>query len=252
MLKEIQEKLLSLDATGMTEKKPTGYGQNAKELTYLSWAHAWKEFIKIYPEATYEIVKDENSMPYFENSKGAMVYTKVTVENITREMWLPIMDSNNNAMKSESYSYTTKYGTKQVEAFDMFDVNKTIMRCLTKNLAMFGLGTYIYAGEDMPDVVPEGKEIGNTTITPKSEAVKKETPKKEAKKEQPKPEVVQPEVTEEKIDHSKGKTLAECKETLLKNQPLQEWLKKNNKTLDTVTEVKVREWYNSFIEKGGK
>ena len=32
----------------------------------------------------------------------------------------------------------------------MFDVNKTIMRCLTKNLAMFGLGLYIYAGEDLP------------------------------------------------------------------------------------------------------
>jgi hypothetical protein len=32
----------------------------------------------------------------------------------------------------------------------MFDINKTIMRCLTKNLAMFGLGIYIYAGEDVP------------------------------------------------------------------------------------------------------
>jgi hypothetical protein len=26
------------------------------------------------------------------------------------------------------------------------------MRCLTKNLAMFGLGLYIYAGEDIPSV----------------------------------------------------------------------------------------------------
>ena len=25
------------------------------------------------------------------------------------------------------------------------------MRCLTKNLAMFGLGHYIYAGEDLPE-----------------------------------------------------------------------------------------------------
>jgi hypothetical protein len=33
----------------------------------------------------------------------------------------------------------------------MFDINKTIMRCLTKNLAMFGLGLYIYAGEDLPE-----------------------------------------------------------------------------------------------------
>ena len=33
----------------------------------------------------------------------------------------------------------------------MFDVNKTIMRCLVKNLAMFGLGLYVYAGEDIPN-----------------------------------------------------------------------------------------------------
>ena len=32
----------------------------------------------------------------------------------------------------------------------MFDINKTIMRCLVKNIAMFGLGIYIYAGEDLP------------------------------------------------------------------------------------------------------
>ena len=33
----------------------------------------------------------------------------------------------------------------------MFDINKTIMRCLVKNIAMFGLGIYIYAGEDYPE-----------------------------------------------------------------------------------------------------
>ena len=38
-----------------------------------------------------------------------------------------------------------------VEAATMFDINKSIMRCLVKNLAMFGLGLYIYAGEDLPE-----------------------------------------------------------------------------------------------------
>lgn len=54
-------------------------------------------------------------------------------------------------MKHEAYTYTTKYGSKTVEAATMFDINKTLMRCLTKNLAMFGLGIYIYAGEDLPE-----------------------------------------------------------------------------------------------------
>ena len=52
-------------------------------------------------------------------------------------MWLPVMNHRNQALT--------------VEQATMFDVNKTIMRCLTKNLAMFGLGHYIYAGEDMPE-----------------------------------------------------------------------------------------------------
>jgi hypothetical protein len=46
--------------------------------------------------------------------------------------------------------YTGKYG-KTVDAATTFDINKTIMRCLVKNLAMFGLGIYIYAGEDVPE-----------------------------------------------------------------------------------------------------
>jgi hypothetical protein len=40
---------------------------------------------------------------------------------------------------------------KHVEKATMFDINKTIMRCLVKNLSMFGLGLYIYAGEDLPE-----------------------------------------------------------------------------------------------------
>jgi hypothetical protein len=66
-------------------------------------------------------------------------------------MWLPVMDGANKSMTYQSYTYQTRYGEKVVEAATMFDINKTLMRCLTKNLAMFGLGHYIYAGEDLPE-----------------------------------------------------------------------------------------------------
>lgn len=120
-------------------------------LTYLSWAWAWDIFKQHYPDAEYQVIKSDDGIPYFETSAGVMVYTEVTAGGLTHEMWLPVMDGANNAMKAESYEYDTKYGKKTVAAFDMFDVNKTIMRCLVKNLAMFGLGIYIYAGEDLPD-----------------------------------------------------------------------------------------------------
>ena len=127
-------------------------------LTYLSWAWAWAEIKKVYPDATYTIKKFENSLPYvYDENVGYMVFTEVTIEGLTNEMWLPVMDGANKAMKSEPYTYKTKYGEKTVEAATMFDINKTIMRCLVKNLAMFGLGLYIYAGEDLPQV--EEKKI---------------------------------------------------------------------------------------------
>jgi hypothetical protein len=80
-----------------------------------------------------------------------MCRTSVTIEGETLEMWLPVMDGANKAMKKVAYEYKTKYGPKQVEAATSFDINKTMMRCLVKNLAMFGLGIYIYAGEDLPE-----------------------------------------------------------------------------------------------------
>jgi hypothetical protein len=136
--------LRGLNVQDKTEKK--------NNMTYLSWSYAWDEVLKIYPKATYEILKQENGLPYvYDKETGYMVFTKVTIENLTHEMWLPVMDGSNKSMKSEAYSYKTRNGDKYVAAATMFDINKTIMRCLVKNLAMFGLGLYIYAGEDLPD-----------------------------------------------------------------------------------------------------
>lgn len=146
--------LNSIDVNTKTDKKDN--------LTYLSWADAWGYIMKMYPTATYEILKNSNSLPYFSDNSGAMVFTKVTIENVTHEMWLPVMDGKNKAMKSEPYEYETKYGKKKVEAFTMFDINKTVMRCLVKNIAMFGLGLYIYAKEDLPDaeeIINSDKEV---------------------------------------------------------------------------------------------
>lgn len=131
-------------------------------LSYLSWPYAWSEIKKRFENANYEIEKF-NGLPYaYDPLTGYMVYTKVTINDITHEMWLPVMDAANKAMKSEPYEYTTKYGKKTCEAATMFDINKTIMRCLVKNLAMFGLGLYIYAGEDIPESVAQTKGIDKT------------------------------------------------------------------------------------------
>lgn len=149
------EDLNGLNINGHTEKKKV----EGKELTYLSWPWAWAEVKKRYPDAHYSIWKNENGLPYTEDpATGYMVYTSVTIEGVTHEMWLPVMNGANKAMKRAPYKYTTKYGEKSVEAATMMDINKTIMRCLVKNLAMFGLGLYIYAGEDLPEAEKEDQD----------------------------------------------------------------------------------------------
>ena len=148
------KELIELNVNDRTEEK--------NGLTYLSWSWAWTEVIKRYPDATYEIEKFENNLPYvYDEKTGYMVFTKVNINNIVREMWLPVMDSANKTMLNKSYTYKVKdWKTQQivektVQPATMFDVNKTIMRCLTKNLAMFGLGLYIYSGEDLPEQLEE-------------------------------------------------------------------------------------------------
>jgi len=149
--KSVFETLSAINVNEYVEKK--------NGLTYLSWAWAWSGVKKIYPNATYKIGETD-----YDEQLGFMCHSEVTIEGETLEMWLPVMDGANKSMKKEPYTYKTKWGEKSVEAATSFDVNKTIMRCLVKNLAMFGFGIYIYAGEDLPeDTEPVSKPVALKT-----------------------------------------------------------------------------------------
>ena len=163
-------------------------------LKYLSWSFAWAEVKKIYPEAYYSIERfGESNAPYLYDEKlGYMVFTRVNIDGQEYEMWLPVMDSANKAMLDHDYTYTVKKKTwnnttrqydyseeeKTVTKATMFDINKTIMRCLVKNLAMFGLGLYIYAGEDLPEEIKDDEKDPEPQIekaTPNQVALLKKT-----------------------------------------------------------------------------
>lgn len=144
--KSIFETLFNINVGDHIEKK--------NGLSYLSWPFAWSEVKKIFPDANYKVkLFGENNLPYvYDESTGYMVFTSVTINGLTHEMWLPVMDNSNKSMKSVKYTYDTNYRKNvPVEPASMFDINKAIMRCLVKNLSMFGLGLYIYAGEDLPE-----------------------------------------------------------------------------------------------------
>lgn len=159
MKKETFDALYQVNVNGKTEKK--------NGLTYLSWAWAWAEFVKVCPDASYEIEMFDGKPYVYDDKTGYMVFTSVTVNGDKKSMWLPVMDGSNKAMKDHPYKYVVRqrdFNTgkivnveKTCEPASMFDINKTIMRCLTKNLAMFGLGLYIYAGEDLPEEIADEK-----------------------------------------------------------------------------------------------
>ena len=119
--------LLKINVNDHTERKGN--------LTYLSWAWAWAEVLKIDPAASWVAHEWADRPAMFLPDGSAMVKVSVTVKGDTKLCVLPIMDNRNRAIQNP----------------DAFAVNTAIMRCLAKAIAMHGLGLYIYAGEDLPE-----------------------------------------------------------------------------------------------------
>ncbi len=132
--KDIWETLSQVDVSKHTETK----GEGNFKLTYLSWAWAWGVLMEHYPESQYSFEEYEVNgikLPYcpFPDGSGEVV-CKVYIGGISREMPLAVMDYKSGAIKNPNAR----------------NVNDSKMRCLVKCLALFGLGHYIYAGEDIP------------------------------------------------------------------------------------------------------
>lgn len=156
MLDQIELELLTLNVNKHTEKK--------NGLTYLSWAWAWQEALKQDPSATFH-VQTFGDKPYMDVNGTAMVWVTVTMGGRSRTCFLPVMNSQNAPISAAGRTFKDKYGNEKVEKLDSFNVNTAIMRCMTKCLALHGLGLYIYAGEDLPE--QEGKpEPEKKPVTP--------------------------------------------------------------------------------------
>lgn len=106
-------------------------------LTYLSWAWAWAEVKKAFPNAQYTVYENRDGWNYFTDGRTCWVKTGVTIEGMEHIEYLPVMDFRNNSISADKVT--------------SFDVNKAIQRSLTKACARHGLGLYIYAGEDLPE-----------------------------------------------------------------------------------------------------
>ena len=177
--KQIWNTLSKIDVSEHTEDRGG--------LTYLSWAWAWGVMMEHYPDLQIKwqgqvdgdgIMRDIQVYP----GGSSMVNCSVTIGDVKREMWLPVMD----------------YRHKAIANADSRAISDARMRCLTKCFALFGLGHYIYAGEDTPKASSNGvvPEIEAPTLQP--EPVAKKKAKKAAKKKAEKNYI--PELTEVATD----------------------------------------------------
>ena len=136
-------------------------------LSYLSWAWAWGILMEHYPDATYEFFNEQRDEQGF-----CEVWCRVKIGDLERTMWLPVMNYKNEAVQNP----------------DMRKVSDTRMRCLTKCIGMFGLGHYIYAGEDLPpDDEPPSEPKPEKKPAKAKEPAQKVTPIKQEVAEQAQP-----------------------------------------------------------------
>lgn len=131
------ETLAAINCSDKIEKKG--------KLSYLSWAWAWDQFKRIYPDSYFTVYETPNGCIYWTDGKTCWVKTGVTLvdgdyslELIER---LPVMDNRNESIPLERV--TSRF------------VNDSIQRSLTKAVARHGLGLYVYAGEDVPEEPPK-------------------------------------------------------------------------------------------------
>ena len=200
--RNIWETLSKIDVSKHVEKK--------NGLSYLSWAWAWGVLMEHFPHAEYSF-----SSPELHQDGTDTVHCDVMIGNCHRTMWLPVMDYKNAAVKNP----------------DARKISDTKMRCLVKCLAMYGLGHYIYAGEDInPSTEPESvvqlsNEELNTLSEPSEPKKKKPVPTKSGSNDIP---------TEEGAAEVVGKLLEFANKFCADEAGLVGFWKENKKVIDIV------------------
>jgi len=127
--KSVFEQLSALNLSSKVEKRGN--------LSYLSWATAWAECKKLFPDMTRTVYESETGMNYFSDGATAWVKVGVTINGLEYIDYLPVMNHMNKSIPLASLT--------------SFDVNKTIQRSTVKALALHGLALNIYAKEDFPE-----------------------------------------------------------------------------------------------------
>ena len=116
--------LRTINVNEHTEKKG--------KFTYLSWTWAVDQLLQNDPTATWTF----GDHVYF--NETLMVFCTVNAFGKSMTCQMPVIDSRNKAIPNPC----------------AMSVNTAMQRALTKCISLFGIGLYIYAGEDLPQEEP--------------------------------------------------------------------------------------------------
>tara|TARA_R110000822_G_scaffold39297_2_gene108033 strand:+ start:943 stop:1455 length:513 start_codon:yes stop_codon:yes gene_type:complete len=114
-------KLRSVDVSQFTEKKG--------RFTYLSWAHCVDQLLLADEKATWSFKE-----PTVYSDDTMMVWVDVSAFEKTMTAYLPVLDFKNAPIKNPN----------------AMQINTAMQRCLAKGISLFGIGLYIFCGEDIP------------------------------------------------------------------------------------------------------
>tara|TARA_R100001463_G_scaffold6332_1_gene20835 strand:+ start:1497 stop:2066 length:570 start_codon:yes stop_codon:yes gene_type:complete len=123
------------------------YVEKKGNFSYLSWSFAVQELLKVCPNATWDVhtfkTPEGIDQPYMKTETGYFVQVTVDVDGVKRTQVHPVLDNRNSPIIKPN----------------AFHINTSIQRCLAKAIALHGLGLYIYAGEDLPEVMSNPSQI---------------------------------------------------------------------------------------------
>jgi hypothetical protein len=254
---DVWKALSKVDVNTHVEKKGN--------LSYLSWAWAWGVLMDNYPQAEYQFAthhvlmedgsKRQLDTQFYPDGTASVtcaieIPTGDGASTLRREMWLPVMDYRNNAISNPTAR----------------QISDTKMRCLVKCMAMYGLGHYIYAGEDLPvdggtteaDLAKAGMPVDKAPtsgITRGVNTVKTAKPKKPTKAQQERTRMID-EITEnvshEALNETSRTAINAFLAGLNDGTPKSEVEKWYDRMLTVIAEHNAREKERLFMEEQEK
>lgn len=140
-----------------TQRKDYKTGQmvEGNPLAYLNWAVAWRTMVSFYPDANYRVIETESGSPLWDINGYGMVKCAVSAMGIEHVETFPIMQGGRN-------------DSMKMEEIDGRDVNDSIQRGLTKAVARFGIGLYIYEGKLEAPKKVKGNPFDDVTHAPRT------------------------------------------------------------------------------------